>query len=623
MAAESVYDVNINVSGEGEMEFEYFIHLINKSDGFFIRDYSLIIDQKEVIDLKVMENGQGVDFRKEHFNGNIRVKIHLNKQLVYKEESTDIYVRYKTRDLYKKDGLVSKIYIPQIKTEESLQDANFTVTIPDSLGEISYVSMQEISLESQGEQKVMKYPQKEAPQGLLLMFGQVQQFEFIYSYKLQNNKGAMRRYTITLPPDSSFQTSYFIDASILPERTFSDKDGNIIVEYLLNSGEEKDVRIVGFTRFTPLSETQTIEDEVLDKYLTETGTWDFSKQSIDELLNKITRSDYLPKENARFIYDYLVTNYKYLPEDGSRKKVSDLIVNDDGLTCENFSDVFVALSRGAGIPSRSVVGFSMLKENLSSLHYWAEFYDSRSKRWIGVDPCFAAKLNYSYFDTLDANRVVLAYRGLSDSSPEVIVPFSDFQGLNGDQLEITASSYNYLGKDNWVDFSFVVGKPDLFFQQIPLTLKLRNNSMNILRIDEILVDHDQVKLVTRHTEDDFQEAVFPDQETDFLVYLSNLSGIPVERIENHELEVLADYGGLKFDEKREFEINRPFTYLHALSWFMALAMACITLAVFFLALKKIRDSNIPYGDKVKSLKQRLGLKKFKIKKYKNVPVDLR
>lgn len=89
--------------------------------------------------------------------------------------------------------------------------------------------------------------------------------------------------------------------------------------------------------------------------------------------------------------------------------------------CSDFSDVFIALCRAAGIPARSVQGYLLTppRPGDTQRHDWAEVW-LRGQGWVHVDP-FHIELGHGRFgvrppcllrlDTHRANPVLMGYHG--------------------------------------------------------------------------------------------------------------------------------------------------------------------------------------------------------------------
>jgi hypothetical protein len=91
-----------------------------------------------------------------------------------------------------------------------------------------------------------------------------------------------------------------------------------------------------------------------------------------------------------------------------------------------FTDLFVAIARAAGIPAREAIGYAYtnnpdirpLSLVLDVLHSWPEYYDREHRVWIPVDPTWGNTTGgVNYFDKLDFDHIVFAIHGISSTYP--------------------------------------------------------------------------------------------------------------------------------------------------------------------------------------------------------------
>ena len=133
---------------------------------------------------------------------------------------------------------------------------------------------------------------------------------------------------------------------------------------------------------------------------------------VRELANTLTAGKTTPVEQARAIYDYLVTNMTYDKVTpgwghGDTERACDIKKGN----CTDFHSLFISLARAKGIPARFVIGFPLTAKdgNVKGYHCWAEFY-VQGRGWIPVDASDASKTadekvhNY-LFGHLDPSRV--------------------------------------------------------------------------------------------------------------------------------------------------------------------------------------------------------------------------
>ena len=94
--------------------------------------------------------------------------------------------------------------------------------------------------------------------------------------------------------------------------------------------------------------------------------------------------------------------------------------NPGSAICTEFTDLFIALSRAAGIPARELEGFAWTENpklrplSLSGdvLHAWPEYWDKDKNLWIQIDPTWGNTTgSIDYFTKLDFNHIVLLFMG--------------------------------------------------------------------------------------------------------------------------------------------------------------------------------------------------------------------
>jgi len=588
MNASSKYDIRIVIDDKANATVHYNITLVNKGKQFFIRDYSVLTSHSDIINVSIKEQGKNVDFKKEHLEENVRLKIPLSEPLLSKGDKTSITLIYETKKLMKKEGLLWYLNVPPIKTEETLTNLKFTIVVPNDYGSVAYLSKGGIESKQKEHNKVFTYIRKNSQTEELLMFGTHQQFEFVYTYELDNTTDDETTYKITLPPDSNYQKSYFLHADPLPDHTFTDAEGNIIVEYIVKPSDQQSVRISGFSKYSILDNTQAVSSGMYSAYLKETRVWNYSHENIKAILAGLPVSSNSSYEKASSVYKYLLSKYDLASVMGKRKKVSHILQSKKELSCLGFSDSFVTLTRAIGVPSRLIVGYSPLLSDNQLLHFWTEFYYEDEGRWIVVDPCMRKTKQYKAFNSFDINRFTLAYWGLSDHYPEVIIPLTAYQESMPENLELNASSYDFTKDDEEVSIEMSAGSIDPFTNTLPLTLRVNNSSLNILRFNEISLNGKLIYLELFEQDTLYEESVFPSENRVIHVIFDQLKETPIERVENYHVLVRASYGDQEFSKDEVLVVSRPLTFSSIISWVIAAVLAFFSLFIMFFLRRRVR-----------------------------------
>lgn len=130
------------------------------------------------------------------------------------------------------------------------------------------------------------------------------------------------------------------------------------------------------------------------------------------LAAEITAGKTTPIEQARAIYQYLITNMTYDKTTpgwghGDTERACDVKKGN----CTDFHSLFMSLARAKGIPARFVIGFPLSAKDgqVKGYHCWAEFY-VKDRGWIPVDASDASKstdpaVREALFGNLDPDRV--------------------------------------------------------------------------------------------------------------------------------------------------------------------------------------------------------------------------
>jgi hypothetical protein len=91
-----------------------------------------------------------------------------------------------------------------------------------------------------------------------------------------------------------------------------------------------------------------------------------------------------------------------------------------------FTDLFIAISRAAGIPARELNGYAFtnnsklrpLSLEQDILHAWPEYYNQQKKQWIPIDPTWGNTTGgVDFFNKLDYNHFTFVIHGTDSEFP--------------------------------------------------------------------------------------------------------------------------------------------------------------------------------------------------------------
>jgi len=228
---------------------------------------------------------------------------------------------------------------------------------------------------------------------------------------------------IALPPSTAYQKVTINSLTPPPLTVISDKEGNWLARYEVRPRQNIAVsaKATVAVYLSARSDFQTPSVTKKD-YLSEAPYWQTNNESIKRLAARFT--------TPRQIYDYVASSltYDFAKVNASATRMGAVAVLNapDKAVCMEFTDLFVAISRAAGIPARRLVGYAYTNNpklrplSLVSdvLHAWPEYYDEEQRLWVPVDPTWANTTGgVDYFTKLDFNHIVFAINGIDSATP--------------------------------------------------------------------------------------------------------------------------------------------------------------------------------------------------------------
>ncbi|MBR6143395.1 MAG: transglutaminase domain-containing protein, partial [Treponema sp.] len=117
-----------------------------------------------------------------------------------------------------------------------------------------------------------------------------------------------------------------------------------------------------------------------------------SNPAIIQLVQSVVGREKNPYRQAKLIYEYLIENFTVYQEvRAGNVTVLDMLEQKYG-DAYDFSVMFTALCRAAGIPALPVSGILVEDNATTRNHWWAEVY-FEGYGWFPVDPALGAGLN--------------------------------------------------------------------------------------------------------------------------------------------------------------------------------------------------------------------------------------
>ncbi len=430
------YQINYQVQESGTTRVNFVINQKNNLSVVYATDYGISINETNLENVKIKDEGTPVvpDIIKSLNQTSISFPF-INK-IVGKDKNHTFTIEYDTKNVATKFGNTWQIDIPRLEPDENVTEQTVVLTVPPGFSTPVYIDPKPDIVSGN---TYYFSGNKISNKSISAIFGKTQYYKGKISYHLANPDRDKIKTEIALPPDTSYQTVFYEGLTPKPAEVYTDKDRNILAVYYLNPKENLDVVLDLAVRldFNPKpSLTQPS-----DSYLLRNDIWNYDN-------NIFTTPEIKNLKTAKSIYDFVADKLKYDYSKLSRQKptrtpAAESLMNNLSAICTDFTDIFVALARKAGIHARELEGFA-ISENpdlkpisltQDVLHAWPEYFDKTKSTWIQVDPTWAnTTRGIDYFNKLDFNHIVFAIHG---TQPDYPVPAGGYKnGDNGKSISI-------------------------------------------------------------------------------------------------------------------------------------------------------------------------------------------
>jgi len=411
------YQINQN----GRVNISFDILLTNLTSGIATQSYSLSLAQTNPQNIEIFDQSTPLTPQITNENGIYTIKIVFDAPTVGKGASRRISINFTDDTLAEKYGNVWEITLPLL-IGDHFDGVTQMLSIPTDFGELAYISPEPIEIQHQQDKINYIFNQGNRPQAISAAFGEFQVYSFGITYHLDNPVQKETVMEIAIPPDTSRQKVLYENLDPKPENLTIDKDGNWIAQYTLKERESKEVKASGSVQiFSFPQKHKNPNKDYLTRLLEPTKYWQSDNPSIKALAAEL--------KTPKNIYDYVVEalsyNYDRVRPEVKRMGAVNALQNPNQAMCMEFTDLFIAIARAAGIPAREVNGYAYTEnpklQPLSLvadvLHAWPEYWDEQKEVWVPVDPTWGNTSGLDYFDKLDLNHFTFVTHGIDSEVP--------------------------------------------------------------------------------------------------------------------------------------------------------------------------------------------------------------
>ncbi len=457
------YDVVYDIDSVGVTTVTEKITLKNLTSEYYANEFKLIIGATRIFDIKASDGSGPLQVQSEQKDTSTVIKVKFNQQVAGIGKTLPWTLQFKSKDFAQNLGKVWEVRAPKVSSAANLENYNFTISVPSEFGEPTLISPTPKSQTGSSGKLFLTFEKDQLlTSGVSANFGAVQIFDFDLSYQIENKNLTPILTNIAIPPDTEYQDVIIQRIEPKPINVTVDHDGNYLAWFRLKYGEKINVKVVGAAKIYTLSKVKnpTLDNKLRDKYTKSDKYWEKNHPQIQSKLKEILGSN--PPEDsmekARLIYRYVVNLLKY---DSTRFKGENIerlgavtaLNNPTSAVCMEFTDLFIALARAAGIPARELDGFAYssntalrpLSLTKDFLHSWPEIWDDK-RGWVMIDPTWENTTGgVDYFNKLDLNHFVFVTKGLSSEQP---IPAGSYKysGQGTNDVKVQVSENDFLGK---------------------------------------------------------------------------------------------------------------------------------------------------------------------------------
>src|SRR3972149_2787581 len=417
----STYDISYSFDLNGKANVTQKIILKNLVGACFASEYSLKINSTNLQNISGQDSlgNLHISLGKDKEATTLTAK--LNDEVIGKNKTVAFQLTYTLEGLAKKQRHIWDITIPRVLTSEKVTDYNLQIAAPSSFGKIFSISTQPNLANYGKDQTDIRFESNEIlNRAVSVSFGDFQEISFEVRMPLENRSLFKRDFGFYLPPDTEKQKILFKKLRPMPKTIKIDGLGNYVAQYEVGGNSLVEVYVEGAVKIIGAGSQFVPPNPFSNQGLT----------NLREAAPFIEVQDSLIQEKAknlkgvREIYDFVVGYLDYdkkAVESGKadRKGAANLLRKKRPATNLDFADLFTAIARATGLPTREVIGFSLIESselkpvfvggslNSNQVHVWVQVYDTDKKKWINIDPTWGKTSGIDYIQEDLSDRLIL------------------------------------------------------------------------------------------------------------------------------------------------------------------------------------------------------------------------
>lgn len=330
-------------------------------------------------------------------------------------QSKQFKIQYQNYGLTKTTGALLDIFFPGFGKNYRFEDKNTlysyktTIKLNKNLGEVGFVVPNPVSTVIDGDYYIYEISQESlVGSKIWIQLGKTQFYHFILTQNVTAsdslNKGYFNEYNLIIPRDmfeyETTQKVFFKSFDPEPSQIITDEDGNLIATFKMPSHKNGEIKVEGYAQVSRTGnqasernsgDIKDINQTVMSRSLRPAEYWESDNPLIMERAREL-------KAEQTNIYKIIETNYSHIVDTIDYSEVKRFGINNrqgalktlqgGAAVCMEYSDLFLALSRAQGIPTRAVFGYgydARIDDNKKEAHQWVQVFLPKLTQWLSVD----------------------------------------------------------------------------------------------------------------------------------------------------------------------------------------------------------------------------------------------
>jgi len=404
------------IEKDGKAFVTNVLQIKNLTSRYLAKGIEFFLSGNAINNIKIYESGEEIDFSSETKEDSTKILINFKNPDVGLNNTKTILITFELEDIAKKLGNTWEVSIPKL-SDKNFDEYKLTLIVPEEFGGEAFIYPEPTEARKEEKGKIFIFQKDDFENsGIKAVFGESQSYNFKIGFSLYNPHLLPKSFEIPIPPDTARQKVFLEKIEPIPRNIRVDTNGNWLANFNLLPKQKIEVDVEGFVQIFPNPiKLLSTNPKTLLSNLNSTKIW----QSDDPEIKKLAGELESIKDIYKFVIEKLNYDYERVDANNQRKGAKKALENPDNSICTEYTDLFIALARSKGIPSREIIGYAESTDEIlqpislleKRLHSWPEYWDSQSNNWIAVDPTWEDTSKRDFFNKFDMNHITFIING--------------------------------------------------------------------------------------------------------------------------------------------------------------------------------------------------------------------